>query len=398
MKTELKKNIYWVGYADWDVRDFHGYRTDRGSSYNSYLIKDEKIAVIDSVKAPFAQYLLGNIAVLTPLDKVDYVVCNHAEPDHSGSLPALMQACVNAELICNAKCQKTLSMYYDTSKWKFKIIDEASQVSLGSHTLTFMNTPMAHWPESMFTYVPEEKLLFSMDAFGQHYAASERFDDEVPPAEVMEEAKTYYANIIMLYGKQVAKVLERAAGLDIEMIAPSHGVIWRKNPAVIIEAYKRWVVCKAEPKVLIFFDSMWHSTERMAEAIYEGAKQAGVSVRKHDLKSTNITVLADETLDCAVLAAGSPTLNMGMMPKVAQALAYLKGLAPQGKAAVAFGSYGWAKKGGAHAVMECLKDMDCELLLEEPLQCQFAPTKEVLEECRKLGKRLAKKALEIGEK
>ena len=395
MKVELKKDIYWVGYADWDIRDFHGYTTSRGSSYNAYMIKDEKIAVIDSVKAPFAKYLLGNIAMIAALDKVDYVVCNHAEPDHSGSLPVLMEACKNAELVCNAKCQNTLSMYYDTSKWKFKIVDESSQISLGSHTLTFMNTPMAHWPESMFTYIPEEKLLFSMDAFGQHYARSERFDDEVPIEEVMQEAKTYYANIIMLYGKQVSKVLERAAGLDIEMIAPSHGVVWRKNIGMIIEAYKQWVACKAEPKVLIFFDSMWHSTEKLAEAIYDGVKQGGVSVKKHDLKKYTITELATDTIDCAVMAVGSPTLNKGIMPKVAEALTYLEGLAPQGKAAVAFGSYGWAKKGGAHVAMEYLKNMNCELLSEEPLQCQFAPTAEVLEGAKELGKKLAQKALKI---
>jgi len=360
-----------------------------------YMLKDEKIAVIDSVKAPFAEHLINNVKSFTPLDKVDYVVCNHAEPDHSGSIPVLMEACVNAELICNAKCQKALSMYYDTSKWKFKIVDESSQISLGSRTLTFMNTPMAHWPESMFTYVAEEKLLFSMDAFGQHYARSERFDDEVPIEEVMEEATIYYANILMLYGKQIAKVLERAAGLHIEMIAPSHGIIWRKNLGMIIEAYKRWIVCKAKPKVLIFFDSMWHSTEKLAEAIYEGAEQDGVSVRKHDLKSDNTTELATDVLDCAVMAVGSPTLNKGMMPKVAEALIYLQGLSPEGKAAVAFGSYGWGKKGGQHAIMEYLQAMNCELLLEDPLQCQFAPTDEVLKEAKKLGKKLAQKALEI---
>jgi flavorubredoxin len=307
----------------------------------------------------------------------------------------LMEVCVNAELVCNAKCQKTLSMYYDTSKWNFKIIDESSQISLGKNTLTFMNTPMAHWPESMFTYVPEKKLLFSMDAFGQHYASSERFDDEADIAEVMKQAKTYYANIIMLYGKQVAAVLERAAGLDIEMIAPSHGVIWRKNIPMIVEAYKSWCECKAEPKILIFFDSMWHSTEKMAQAIYEGAKRDGISIEKHDLKSSNITVLAEEAIDCAVMAVGSPVLNKGIMPKVAEALTYLKGLAPKGKAAVAFGSYGWAKNCGAPAVHKILEEMNCEMLLDDALQCQYAPTPEVLEECRKLGNKLAEKALEM---
>jgi flavorubredoxin len=395
MKTELKKDIYWVGYVDWDVRDFHGYKTNKGSTYNSYLIKDEKIAVIDSVKAPYAQNLLDNISAFTSLDNVDYIVCNHAEPDHSGSLPVLVEACSNAVVLCNAKCQKALAMHYDTDKWNFNIVDESSKISLGSHTLTFMNTPMAHWPESMFTYIPEEKLLFSMDAFGQHYATSERFDDDVPLSEVMDEAQTYYANIIMLYGKNVAKVLERAATLDIEMIAPSHGVIWRKNIATIVEAYKRWVVCKAEPKVLIFFDSMWHSTEKIAEAIYEGAKQPGVSVKKYDVKSTNITVLARESIDCAVMAVGSATLNKGIMPKVAEALTYLKGLAPANKAAIAFGSYGWAKKGGAHAVLNYLNDMGCEILIDEPLQSQYKPTPEFLENCKAVGKQLADKALSV---
>ena len=395
MQVELKKDIFWVGYADWDIRDFHGYKTGRGSSYNSYLVKDEKIAVIDSVKAPFAKHLLGNIAMLTPLEKVDYVVCNHAEPDHSGSLPVLMEACKNAELVCNAKCQATLSVYYDTTNWKFKIIDEATPLSLGKYTLNFINTPMLHWPESMFTYVAEAKLLFSMDAFGQHYARSERFDDEVPMGELMDEARTYYANIVMLYGNQVQKTLAKAAGLDIEMIATSHGIIWRKHIPEILEAYDRWSRFVAKPQVLIFFDSMWHSTEKMAEAIYEGAKLPGVSVRKHDLKSTNITDIATETLESAVIAVGSPTLNKNMMPKVAEALTYLKGLSPKNKAAAAFGSYGWAKAGGASDVYKVLEEMKLEMIQESALQCQYAPKEDMLAECRELGKKLAEKALEI---
>lgn len=395
MYEELKKNVFWIGFVDWDIRDFHGYQTRRGSSYNSYLIRDKKIAVIDSVKAPFAENLLENISELTSPDKVDYVVCNHAEPDHSGSLPVLMEACKNAELICNAKCKDTLEMYYDTSSWKFKVIDESSKISLGDYTLTFMDTPMAHWPESMFTYVPEIKLLFSMDAFGQHYARSERYDDLVPLAELMQEAKTYYANIIMLYGNNVQKVLGRAAGLDIEMIAPSHGIIWRKNIPLIIDAYKRWSSFKAEAKVLIFFDSMWHSTEKIAAAIYEGVLETGISAKKYDLKQTDITQIAEETLDAAVLAVGSPTLNKGMMPKVAEALTYLKGLAPRSKAALAFGSYGWAKNGGAADVYNCLQDMKLEILHETAMQCRFVPTPEFLDECRKLGNQAGQKALEI---
>lgn len=394
MDNLLRENIFWIGHVDWDIRDFHGYQTKRGSTYNSYLINDEKVAVIDSVKAPYAKELIANIGDVVPVEKVDYVVCNHAEPDHSGSLPVLMRECVNAELVCNAKCQKALSMHYDTTDWKFKIIDESTELPLGSRTLRFINTPMAHWPESMFTYVPEEKLLFSMDAFGQHYASSERFDDQVPLAEVLAEAKTYYANIIMLYGAQVAKTLERAAGLDIEIIAPSHGVVWRRHLGEIIEAYKKWMVCESNPKVLIFFDTMWKSTGLMADAIYAGADQPGVSVKKYDLKYTSITKIADEAIDAAVFAVGSPTLNKGIMPKVAEALTYLKGLAPKNKAAVAFGSYGWAKQGGQHEVQEYLETMKCGMLTDEPLQCQFVPTDEVLAECRGIGARLAEVALE----
>jgi flavorubredoxin len=393
--TQLKENIHWIGVVDWDVRDFHGYTTKKGSTYNCYLINDEKTAIIDSVKAPFADELVKNIIEHTDLDKVDYVICNHAEPDHSGSIPVLMDLLPNAELVCNAKCQKALAMHFDTEGWKFKIVNEGDKLSLGKHTLTFVNTPMAHWPESMMTYVIEEKLLFSMDAFGQHYASSGRFDYEEPMSCVLGEAKKYYANIIMLYGSPVAAALAKASTIDIEVIAPSHGIIWTKHIPEIINCYKEWMVCKAEPKLLIFFDTMWKSTGMMADAIYSGADIPGVEVKKYDLKYTSITDIATETIDSAVLAVGTPTLNKGLMPKVAEALTYLKGLAPKGKSAIAFGAYGWAKKGGQHQVLDYLKAMNCEILLEEPIQSQFVPTDEILEECRKAGKMLAKKALEV---
>ncbi len=391
---KLKEGIYWVGYVDWDVRNFHGYATNRGSTYNSYIILDEKIAVIDSVKAPYADELIKNIVEHTDLDKVDYVVCNHAEPDHSGSIPVLMDLCVNAKLVCNAKCQKALSMHYNTDEWDFEVIDETTKLSLGKRTLTFINTPMAHWPESMFTFVPEEKLLFSMDAFGQHFASSGRFDFKEPMNVILEEAKRYFANIIMLYGKQVADTLGKASQLDFDMIAPSHGVIWKEHISEIIAEYKKWMECKPVPKVLIFYDTMWKSTAMMADAIYEGADINGVEVIKCDLKYTTITAIAYEILDSAVIAVGSPTLNRQMMPKVAEILMYLRGLAPKDKKAIAFGSYGWAKKGAQHDVLDKLKEMKCEILLDEPLQSQFVPTDETLEQCTKAGELLAQKALE----
>lgn len=395
--VRVQDNVYWIGYVDWDVRDFHGYTTKRGSTYNSYLIMDEKIAVIDTVKAPYVNSLIRNIKERTDLAKVDYVICNHAEPDHSGGLPELMKICVNAEVICNEKCKSILSMHYDTSSWKFKIVDEETTLSLGACSLKFINTPMAHWPESMFTYLPEKKILFSMDAFGQHFASSGRFDSEVDLYEVMEEAKTYYANIIMLYGRQIEKTLEKASELDIEIIAPSHGIIWRKNISKIIMAYKNWSLYKPVPKVLIFFDTMWKSTAMMGDAIYEGANELGVTVKKYDLKNTNTTIIAQEAMEAAAIAVGSPTLNRGLMPKVAEALTYLKGLAPKGKIAVAFGSYGWAKRGGQHEVQTYLEAMSCDILTDSPIQSQFVPTEETLNECRNIGKKLAEAALKKSE-
>ncbi|MCP4178215.1 MAG: FprA family A-type flavoprotein [bacterium] len=389
----VKENIFWVGYVDWDIRDFHGYHTDKGSTYNSYLILDEKITVIDSVKAPYADSLLKNIQAYTPLNKVSYVVCNHAEPDHSGSLPVLMEKCQNAELVCNAKCKVALSLHYDTTNWKFKVIDESTSLSLGKNTLNFVNTPMAHWPESMATYVPEQKLLFSMDGFGQHYASSGRFDYDENLIDVLREAKKYYANIIMLYGKPIEAVLNKASKLEIDTIAPSHGVIWKKHIAEIIERYKKWIVCKPDPKVVIFYDTMWKSTGMMANAIYEGALHTGVKVRKYDLKHTTMTDIATEVLNAAAIAVGSPTLNKSLMPKAAEVLTYLRGLAPTNKSAIAFGSYGWAKKSGQHDVLEYLKQMNCKLLLNDPIQSKFVPTEEVLEQCREAGKKLTEEAL-----
>ena len=388
----IYENIDWVGFVDWTVRDFHGYSTDRGSTYNAYLVRDVKTALIDTVKKDYSAQLLSNVSALTGLDKVDYIVCNHAEPDHSGSLPAVLQACPNAEVVCNQKCRDALSRHFDTAGWKWKIISEGDSLSLGKRTLNFIDTPMMHWPESMFTFVPEEKLLFSMDAFGQHYASAYRFDDEEPFDVIMAEAKTYYANIVMLYGKQVAKAIKKVAGLGVKIIAPSHGVIWRNNPGAIVSAYQEWMAGKLKPKVLVVYDTMWKSTEQMAIAIMEGAVADGVEVKMVNVRASNLTVLATEMLDTAAAAFGSPTLNTTLMPQMAAALTYLKGLKPACKAAFAFGSYGWAK-GGPKDVENYLREMKFEIL-REPLECQYVPMGEIIEECRSAGKLLAQKALE----
>lgn len=393
MTTSLVPNIDWVGYVDWTVRDFHGYNTFRGSTYNAYLVRDEKTALIDTVKAPYAGDLLQHIASLTALEKVDYVVVNHAEPDHAGALPAVLAACPQATVVTNKKCQGILSGYHDTGGWSWQVVGTGDSLPLGSRTLRFLETPMVHWPDSMMTYVPEEKLLFSMDGFGQHYASSGRFDDQEPLETVMWEAKTYYANIIMWAGKPIQRALEAAAGLQIAMIAPSHGVIWRSHLDRILAAYRDWVVCRPKPKVLVVYESMWESTAQMARAIWEGACAQGVAAQLFDLRVNSNTLLATEVLDAATIAWGSSTLNGGMLPLSGGALTYLKGLRPLCKAGFAFGSYGWSR-GGAAAVQEMLEATKVEIL-REPLECQWRPTPEVLEECRKAGAMLAEKATQL---
>ncbi|MCD6163184.1 MAG: FprA family A-type flavoprotein [candidate division Zixibacteria bacterium] len=395
MNTTLQKGIDWVGYVDWKTRDFHGYNTQRGATYNAYLIQDDNSALIDTVKKPYAVELLKNISALSELSNIKYIVCNHAEPDHSGALPIVMESIPNATLVCNKKCQATLSQYYDTSKWKFHIVATGDTISLGKRTLHFIETPMLHWPESMFTYIPEDKLLFSMDAFGQHYATSQRFNDEVPLCTVMEEAKTYYANIIMSYGKQVEKTLDRLTGIDVEMIAPSHGVVWRKNVSDIINIYKKWATNSFKPKVLVIYDTMWESTEQMAMAIHEGASLPGIESNLIHIRHSDLTKIAAEVLDASSVAFGSATLNGGMMPMAGAVLTYLKGLRPAKKACFAFGSYGWGK-GAPEAIEEYFKTMKWDII-NEPIKSRYKPTSELLNECRAAGRTLGEKAKTIAQ-
>jgi len=394
MDTALRENIDWVGYVDWSVRDFHGYNTARGATYNAYLVRDEKTALIDAVKESYADELLKSIAALVDPTSVKYVVCNHAEPDHAGGLSRVMAALPTATLVCDQKCALALSQHHDTSGWKIQIVATGDTVSLGSRTLRFLETPMVHWPESMVTYVPEEELLFSMDAFGQHYATSQRFDDQVSLATMMDEARAYYANIVMPFGRQVAALLRKTAKLDLSMIAPAHGVIWRKHTPMILEAYRNWADCRPKPKVLVIYDTMWDSTGRMARAILAGASLPGVEAQLIHVRNSNLTRIATEVLDAAAIAFGSSTLNQGLMPMAAAVLTYLKGLRPVGKVGLAFGSYGWGA-GGPKAVDEYLKAMKWEVL-RAPLKAQYRPTPEVLDECHAAGTMLAEKAKVMG--
>jgi flavorubredoxin len=346
-------------------------RRGRGSTYNAYLVQGEKTALIDTVKRPFTETLLANVDEVARPGGVDYVVANHGEPDHSGALPAVMDA-TGATLVTNEKALGTLGGYYDTSGWKIETVTTGDSLDLGGdRSLSFVQTPMVHWPDSMVSYCPEEKILFSNDAFGQHLASSGRFDDENDLSVIMAEAKTYYANIVMLYGRPIANALEALGGLEIGTISPAHGIIWRSHIPEILDAYSDWVRCRARPKVLVIYESMWQSTDCMAQEIVRGATREGVEVKLLDVNRTGRTQIATEVLDAAAIAFGSPTLNMTLMPEIAGVLTYLRGLAPKGKAGFAFGSYGWAPS-GPKAVAEYLDEMDFEIL-REPLTAQWRP-------------------------
>ena len=372
---EMKKGIYWVGAVDWSMRSFHGYSTRRGSSYNAYLILDEKITLIDTVKAPFVTELLERVSSVVDPKKIDYIVSNHVEPDHSGSLPIVAKCCPNAKIVTSSpNGLKGLTGRY--GELPYQAVKTGETLSLGARTLSFVATPMLHWPDSMVTYCPEEKILFSNDAFGQHLAANRRFDDENDMHIIMEEAKKYYANILMLYGKQAQTALSALGGLPIEMILTGHGVSWRAHIPEILDAYKKWSAGELEEKAVVVFDSMWGSTERLAKAITDAFTAKGVPVAYFDLRADHISDVITEVLTAKYLAVGSPTINNQMMPPVASFLCYLKGFAPKGRQAFAFGSFGWGGQ-SVGLVEDELKAAGCEICLEK-IRVKDVPTQDDL--------------------
>lgn len=392
--TELAKGIYWVGAVDWDVRDFHGYSTNRGTTYNAFLIIDEKITLFDTVKHEHLDEMLRHIRKIVDPAKIDYLVVNHVEMDHSGSLPEMMEIIKPEKLICSPMGQKAIIEHFHREDWPFEVVKTGSEISLGKRTIQFLETRMLHWPDSMFSYVKEDGILFSSDAFGQHYASSERFDDEVDMAEVMHEAAKYYANILYLYAPLIRKLLATVAAmnLDIRMIAPDHGVIWRGDLNRIISAYDRWSRSEAREKVLIIYESMWHSTEKMAQAIEIGLRETGVSTSMINLKVHHRSDVMTMVLTAKAVVLGSPTLNNGLLPNMAGFLMYMRGLKPTGKFGATFGSYGWS--GEAVGLMNAaLEDMKIEVI-EDGLRLKYVPDDARLAECVEMGRRIGRRVKE----
>jgi flavorubredoxin len=374
-----------VGGIDWDLRNFHGYLTQRGTTYNAYLIMDDNVVLVDTVKHYLFEEMFSRIKDICDPSKIDYIVSNHVEMDHSGSLPKILKHAPNAKVITSVKGEKGLRKHYKKD-WDFQVVKSGDTMNIGSRTLTFVHTPMVHWPDNMVTYIPEDKLLLPNDAFGQHIACPGRFDDEVGWEILKEEAGKYYANIVMPFGDQVKKALDALSGLDIEMIGPSHGIIWRSFIPKIVGEYQKWSNHITERKALIVYDTMWGSTEKLAYKLREGLSESGVPVTMKNLKTTHISDVMTDLLTSKLVILGSPTLNNGMLPTMGAFLTYIKGLKPKNRLGFAFGSYGWSGQ-AAGQIEEVMKELKWELP-KEIAKINYIPEPEELEELRKLGREL----------
>ena len=384
---EIANGIYDVGVNDWNISDFHGYSTPYGTSYNSFLIVDEKIALLDTVKAEFTDELLYNIAKVVDPKKIDLVVSNHTEMDHSGGLARIMHRIGEEKpLYCSTMGKKNLARHFQQNL-NYQAVKSGQDVNLGNRTLTFLETRMIHWPDSMFTYLKEDRILFSSDGFGQHYAGHEKFDDQIGDA-IMPHAKKYFANILLLYSPLILKLVEKVTAMDlpIDMICPDHGVIWRKDPSKIIDAYVRWCAQQPKKKALVIYDTMWHSTEMMANAIAAGISAEGVDVRPMYLRKWHRSDIMTEVLDAKAIIVGSPTLNNGLFPTLADFLTYMKGLKPKNKIGAAFGSYGWSGE-AVKMIEKELTEMKVEII-ESGHRVQYVPGTDALDECTAFGQRV----------
>lgn len=387
---EISPKVWWVGGIDWNERLFHGYTTERGITYNAYLIMDEKITLIDTCKATFADELVQRISQVVDPAKIDVVITNHVEMDHSGSLPVIHKIAPNAEIYASAGAGvNELRAHFGIEATPVKTGDT---LCIGERTLSFVTTPMVHWPDNMVTYSDVDKILFSNDAFGQHFATTKRFDDENDMCEVMKQAKKYYANIVWPYGMQAGRALAAVKGLELKMIAPSHGCIWRSHIDEIIAKYEEWTTYQTQEKAVVVFDSMWHSTESMAREICDAFIAEGISAQLIDVKSTHISDIMLYMCDAKYVAVGSPTLNSNMLPTVASFLTYMRGLSPKNEQRIglAFGSYGWAPLGPKQVYAE-LENAKFQLPVPVVAQ-QWVPSEENLAELQGTVRRMIEAA------
>ncbi len=394
MGKRITDRVTWVGKTDWELRKFHGdeFSTHRGSSYNAYLIRDEKTVLIDTVWAPYDKEFVSRLKEETDLKKIDCIIANHGEIDHSGSLPALMREIPGTPIYCTANGIKSLKGQYHQD-WNFIPVKTGNKLELGNGTLTFIEAPMLHWPDTMFTYMSGDNILFSNDGFGQHFASESMFNDSVDEGELMAEALKYYANILSPFSGMVTKKINEilSMNLPIDLICPSHGIQWKENPAQIVKKYLEWANNYQENQITILYDTMWNATRRMAEAIADGIRQydSTVTVKLFNSSKTDKTDLVTEVFRSKAVLFGSPTVNGGYLYSIAGILELLRGAKLKNKKAAAFGSYGWSG--------ESVKLMNEELqkagftLVSEGLRTTWVPDEDKLSEIKAFGYDLAEK-------
>jgi anaerobic nitric oxide reductase flavorubredoxin len=393
MKLEIAPNIHWVGKVDWELRKFHGeeYSTHRGSSYNSYLVKDEKIALIDTVWMPFAKEFVDNLATEIDLNKIDYVIANHAEMDHSGSLPELMRRIPDKPVYCTANGVKSLKGHYHQN-WNFQVVKTGDKLSLGKKELVFIEAPMLHWPDTMMEYLTGDAILFSNDAFGQHIASEHLFNDLVVQAELFEEAIKYYANILTPFSPFVTKKINEVIALNhpVNTICPSHGVIWRDNPLQIAQKYLQWAADYQENQITVIYDTMWNGTRKLAETIAKGIKEKDdkVTVKLYNISRSDINDVVTEVFKSKAILLGSPTINRGILCAMASFIEMIAGLKFKNKKAASFGCYGWSGE-SVKILSEQLIKAGFELLNNDGLKTMWQPGDDELAKAFEYGKEIA---------
>ncbi|EPR44722.1 beta-lactamase domain protein [Desulfovibrio sp. X2] len=392
----ITDEIFWVGVVAWATRNFHGYsRSPLGTTYNAFLVKDEKVTLFDTVEAEHKDEFFCNVtSTLGSLDKVDYIVVNHLEPDHGGCLIEAVERMKPEKIFCSPMGERNIkSLYHHSSAdWPIEVCPSGHSVSIGKRTLKFLETRMLHWPDNMVTYIPEEKMLISSDAFGQNISSSERFADEIDRGLVLHALKEYFANIVQPYSPVTLKTLDKIEelALDIQTLMPDHGLIWRGEDCKwVLDRYREFATAKPKNRALILYDTMWHSTEMMAEAVAGGLQSEGVSVKIMNAKKDHHSTIVTELFDCGALVLGSPTHNNGILPNIAGTLQYIKGLRPLNKVGGCFGSYGWSGE-SVKILAEWLDKIGIEKVAGDAVKVQNAPTHETFEACYAYGKEIAK--------
>jgi len=393
MSFKINAGLTWVGKIDWELRKFHGeeYSTHKGSTYNSYLIQDEKTILMDTVWMPFAQEFVKNLQKEIDVTRIDAIVMNHGEIDHSGALPELMKLIPDTPIYCTANGVKSLRGQYHQD-WNFKVVKTGDKINLGSKELIFIEAPMLHWPDTMFCYLTGDNILFSNDAFGQHYASEWMYNDLVDQCELFQECIKYYANILTPLSKMVDRKIKEVVGLGlpVDMICPSHGIIWRDNPLQIVTKYTEWAADYQENQITIIYDTMWNGTRRMAEEIAQGIKLSDekVTVKLLNSAKTDKNDIVTEVFKSKAILLGSPTVYKGVLSSVAGLMEEIKGLAFKNKKAAAFGTYGWSGE-GVKVLLAMLKESGFTIVNDGLLEL-WNPNEQGIEKCREFGKEFVK--------